>query len=104
MKRPLKWLGIRARLLIVYVAILLFGFGGLTLVAGGQISAGARQDYEQRLKSEVTLIAQALAGSVNNFAEGNLSESDLKAAFSAYDTQINGVLTLFPLQNNHDPD
>ena len=41
MKMPLKRLSIRTRLFVVYIAILLLGFGGMTLVAGQQVSARA---------------------------------------------------------------
>lgn len=95
MKLPLRRLSIRTRLFVVYVAILLLGFGGLTLVAGEQISAGARQDYEQRLKSEIALIAQAVARSA--------TDTDLQATLAEYETQVNGILTLIPL-NTRGPD
>src|SRR5690349_18464696 len=100
MKIRLKQVSIRTRLLVVYIAILLIGFAGLTLVAGQQISSGSREDYEQRLKGEVTLVAQAMARSVNNYVAGNLSEADLKAAFATYDDPINGSLTYYPLPSH----
>src|SRR5690349_18362568 len=104
MKIRLKQVSIRTRLLVVYIAILLVGFAGLTLVAGQQISSGSREDYEQRLKGEVTLVAQAVARSVNNYMAGDLSEADLKAAFATYDDPINGSLTYYPLSSSHTPD
>lgn len=104
MKMPLKQLSIRARLLVVYVGVLLLGFGGMLLIAGQQVSLGARQDYEQRLQSEVTLIAQALAGSLNDYANQPLSETDFSAMLSAYEAQINGTLTLIPLENTRPRD
>ncbi|MBI1255828.1 MAG: HAMP domain-containing protein [Chloroflexi bacterium] len=104
MKLPLQRLSIRTRLFVVYVAILLLGFGGLTLVAGQQISAGARQDFEERLKSEIALIAQAVARNVSVYAQNGLSETDLDIVFAEYETQINGTLTLIALGNPHPSD
>jgi signal transduction histidine kinase len=105
----LRRLSIRTRLFVVYVAILMLGFGVLALFAGRQIASGGREDYEQRLMSEVKLTAQAVADKIGAYTAGYLSEAELKAVFSSYETQINGVLTLivpqgrrFDVDGDHD--
>lgn len=95
----LKRFSIRTRLLVVYILILLFGFGGLTLIAGQQISAAARQDFEQRLKSEIALIAQGLSTSIHDYVDDRISEADLQSTFEDYVADTHGTLTLIPLQN-----
>lgn len=104
MKAPLKRLRIFARLFVVYVVILLLGFGGLALIAGEQISAGAREDYEVRLKGEVVLIAQALASSVDSYTQTGLSDADWQALVVNYETGIGGTLAFVPLDNFRDSD
>lgn len=95
----LKPFSIRTRLLLVYIVVLLVGFGGLTLIAGRQISSGAREDYEQRLKSEIALIAQGAAANIDKYMSGTISDDDLQSAFTEYEASISGTLTLITLQN-----
>jgi signal transduction histidine kinase len=84
-------MSIRARLLAVYLAIILIGFGGLALIAGRQISVGARVDFGGRLQNEVILVAQGLAAQINSEA---VDEDALDAALADYETRINATLTL----------
>src|SRR5664279_2360339 len=93
--RLLSTISIRTRLLVVYVTIVLVGFGGLALIAGEQISSGAQVDYGQRLQNEIVLVAQGVGPVVNNFVNGDVSQSDLDAAFKTYETQVNGTLKFF---------
>lgn len=90
--------GIRTRLLLVFVSILLLGFAGLTLVAGRQISGAAQADYVERLQNEMRLIAQGLSSTVDSYVEGNASDDELKQAFAPYESEVNGTLTLYPMQ------
>ncbi len=87
---------IRSRLLLAYVGIILVGFAGLTVLAGGQISSAARVDYAQRLQNEIRLIAQGVSGVVNS--SGAEDASLLEAIFAPYEEQVNGSLAFFPLR------
>lgn len=95
MRIALRNTKIRARLLVAYVGILLFGFAALTLVAGGQVSSAARQDFEQRLLNEIRLISQG----VNPYAVSIASESlledtlDLDRLIAEFEAQSSGSLT-----------
>lgn len=95
---PKSW-SIRTRLFIIYIGILLIGFGALTLIASRQISSGAREDYEQRLKSEIVLIAQGVAPTSDDYLNGTIDDDDLKTAFSQYEASTNGTLTFIQLSN-----
>ena len=94
MTRWLQRISIRTRLLLVYSLILLMGFGALAFVAGQQIATSARLDYTQRLRNEITLIAQGVAGDITSYARGETSQDDLNAAFAPYEDQVHGVLSL----------
>lgn len=87
---------IRARLLLAYVGIILVGFAALTVLAGGQISAGARVDYGGRLQNEIGLIARGLSDAVQAYTE-NDDETALEAAFAPYEAQVNGNLIFYPV-------
>ena len=90
---------IRTRLLVVYVGIILVGLSVLTILAGGQITAAVRADYEQRLQYEIRLIGQGLTQSIASYSNGDISESDLTAAFKDYETQSGGNLTLYSISD-----
>lgn len=92
----LPFRSIRTRLLIAFVSILLVGFGGLTLVAGNQISAGAVSDYQRSLQNEVQLIARG----IRPFIEGDNDDAALESALTQYEAQINGDLTLIHHESN----
>lgn len=87
-------MSIRARLLTVYLAIILTGFGGLALIAGRQISAGARADFGARLQNEAILIAQGLAAQLASQPRGAPDWDALDAALSDYAARVNAALTL----------
>jgi signal transduction histidine kinase len=95
----LNFTSIRTRLLVVYVGIILLGFSGLTVIAGGQITAGVRADYSQRLENEVRLIAQALTAPVTAYSNGDIDEDELNEALKDYETRVDGKLALFPLND-----
>lgn len=87
---------IRTRLLVVYVTLILLGFGGLALLAGGQVSSGAQVDYGQRLQNEIVLIAQGLAPAVNRYLNGQMDQAEFDAALQNYEAQVSGTLKLYP--------
>jgi signal transduction histidine kinase len=95
MKLMPKASSIRTRLLVAFVSIIVVGFAGLTVVAGGQISSAAQADYTQRLQNEISLIAQGVSTLVDNYVDGRTDRTQLDAALKTYESQVNGTLTLF---------
>lgn len=102
---------IRTRLLAAYVGIILLGFAGLTALAGGQINAAVRADYEQRLQNEVRLVAQALSTYlVTTPGAEKPDSSTITAVLEELETQVGGKLTLYAFnepdntRNSPDPD
>ncbi|MEO8609389.1 MAG: HAMP domain-containing sensor histidine kinase [Chloroflexota bacterium] len=96
MKLMPKASSIRTRLLVAFVSIIVVGFAGLTLVAGGQISSAAQADYTQRLQNEISLIAQGVSPLVDDYVDGRTTDRTLlDAALKTYESQANGTLTLF---------
>ena len=91
----LNAISIRKRLLVVYVTIILLGFGGLALVTGEQISSGAQVDYGQSLQNEIVLIAQGVGSVVESYVNGQIDQNQLNTALQKYETQVNGTLTLY---------
>ncbi len=87
---------IRVRLLVVYVGIILIGFSILTIIAGNQISAAVRADFDQRLQYSIRLIARGLSGSVEDWRDKRITAEQLAAAFKEYETQAGGKLVMFP--------
>lgn len=88
-------MSIRTRLLLVNIGLLAAAFIGTLLFAGSQITAGLRADYQQRLVSEIKLIAQGIAPTAAAFARDETTDADLAAAFAPYEAQIGGTLRLF---------
>jgi signal transduction histidine kinase len=89
---------IRTRLLIAYVIIIVIGFAGLTLVAGGQISTAAEADFFQRLQNEVILIAQGVTSSY--LPTSQLTREQLDAIVQGYGAQVTGNVNFIPLGPN----
>jgi signal transduction histidine kinase len=101
MSIPFRLTGIRARLLAAYLGILILGFGALTVVAGGQISSAARQDYEQRLVNEMRLIAQGLTSYLRD-ATLDSDPSALTELITGYESDVGGVLVLLSFDDSRD--
>jgi signal transduction histidine kinase len=100
MRRMLARLGatsIRIRLLVAYIGIILLGFSGLTVLAGGQITTAVRADYGQRLQNEIRLVAQGLVPSADAYNHGQIDENGLRAGYADYETQTGGKLTFYAL-------
>src|SRR5438067_3003878 len=72
MRRVLTSMSIRVRLLVAYIGIILLGFSGLTVLAGGQITTAVRADYGQRLQNEIRLVAQGLVPSADAYNHGQI--------------------------------
>lgn len=88
-------MSIRTRLLLVNLSLLVIAFVGMSLFAGSQITAGLRVDYEQRLMSEIKLIAQGIAPAAVTFARDEGDDQALAAAFAPYEAQMGGALRLY---------
>lgn len=88
-------MSIRTRLLLVNLGLLVVGFVGMSLFAGAQITTGLHVDYEQRLMSEIKLIAQGIAPAAATFARDESNEQALAAAFAPYEAQMGGALQLY---------
>lgn len=99
----LKITSIRTRLLLAYIVIILIGFAGLALIAGGQISSAAQVDFKQRLQNEISLIAQGLAPVLDNYVDGRTDNTGLNATFKEYEAQVNGTLKLYSATNQSGP-
>lgn len=99
--KKLATVSIRTRLLIAYIGIILIGFSGLTVIAGGQITAAVRAEYEQRMQDAIQLTAQGITPSLLAYANGQLTADDLAAVFKTYETQAGGQL-LFYTSGEHE--
>jgi signal transduction histidine kinase len=103
--KTLTTTSIRTRLLVAYVSIILIGFAGLTILAGGQINAAVRTDYNQRLQNEVRLVAQALS---TYLTTESTDSSTVTTALQTLSAQVSGELTLYkmgsPDNGNGKPD
>lgn len=86
---------IRTRMLAAYMGILLLGFGGLTVIAGGQISSAAEVDFAERLHNEITLISQGLTTFVTGYDNGDVPQDVLDARLKEYETQTDGALKVY---------
>lgn len=88
-------MSIRTRLLLANVGVLVVAFLGLFAVTGSQITSGLQLDFEQRLMSQIQLIAQAVQPTVSLFARDSADETALNQAFTPYEAQTGGRLNLF---------
>ena len=83
---------LRTRLIVAYTGLILLGFGMLTLLAGSQLSAAVRSDYEDRLVSETNLVAEGVRQYLSQNTSG-INQSVIDAALAAYQGQIEGQLS-----------
>lgn len=84
---------LRARLFVSYTGLILLGFGGLTLLAGSQVSTVARAEFEQSLMREVELIAHGVSDTLTNTTDSTIEEADVEAAIALYADQTEGELS-----------
>lgn len=88
-------MSIRVRLFIINIGLLGIAFIGMLLFAGSQITAGIRVDYQQRLLSEIELIARGIVPAAISFARDESDDQALDAAFAPYEAQMGGSLHLY---------
>ncbi|MBZ0292452.1 MAG: hypothetical protein K8L99_07765, partial [Anaerolineae bacterium] len=96
-------ISIRTRLLVAYIGVILIGFAAFALFAGGQISATAQADYEQRLQNEVRLVAQGISQLIPSDLDNESDTSELDQAVSDYESQVGGDITLFLMNSTYPP-
>ena len=91
----MNWLySLRTRLIVLYSGLILFGFGGLALLAGQQIETAAREDFEHRAESEASIVARALIEPVEHYLEGELQQDGVALVLENYARQTGSDLTL----------
>lgn len=91
----LSRISIRSRLLGVNLAIILTSFACVALIAGNQIAAAVRADFESNLRAAVQLIAQEVTPAVIAFSRDELDSAGLAKAFAPSEQQIGGALRVF---------
>src|SRR4051812_7147531 len=94
---------IQTRLLLAYIGIILIGFSGLTAIAGGQISAAVRSDYEQRLQHEIVLVAQGVGSALGAYGTDLLTDATIQGITKEFESQVGGKLTLYPMGPHPQP-
>jgi hypothetical protein len=82
-------MSIRTRLLLVNIGLLAITVLGLLLFAGSQITAGLQVDYEQRLLSEIRLIAQGIAPAAASYAQDTID--DQRFVCTSRDARLNNM-------------
>ena len=93
----LNKLSIRARLLLATVGILVIGFAVLTFVAGSQIAAAARADYENQLLNTIKLVVRGVSPYVSaRFDTENLS-TEVEQIITEFEEEIGGTITFVAL-------
>ena len=85
---------LRTRLIVTYVSLILLGFGGLALLAGNQISAGAVEDFERSLETQAALVARNLHEPLEHFTEGEGSYSSVQTAVTSLASDFDLQITL----------
>ena len=78
---------LRTRLLLAYAGLILVGFGGLAVFAGGQISSTTVEDFRNRLLDQARLLARALREPVGHLGEGESSLASVVALLDNYEVQ-----------------
>jgi signal transduction histidine kinase len=94
---------LRFRLIAAYAGLIVLGFGGLALLAGRQISAAARHDFERRLASEVILIARGLTETARAQADDELTEDMLSEVLDSLSARPDTRFRLILFSPGRDP-
>lgn len=100
MKRPFipPWLNVkvslRARLLLAYVGLILVGFSALAVLAGGQISSGTVEDFNNQMVEQARLLARALKDPVEHWLEGEGDAAAAQSLLQTYAEQSGATVTL----------
>ena len=85
---------LRTRFVITFSSLIVLGFAGLFLIAGQQISQGATEDFERDLEQQASLVARGLREDLENFHEGELSQTSLENTVGDYAGRTNTRITL----------
>ena len=85
---------LRTRLILAYAGLIALGFAGLALLAGGQISSSAIQDYQGNLVTQAELVARGLSEVMEKFMEREISQSDITQVVDGYAGQLGVRVTL----------
>ncbi len=91
---------LRGQLLIAFVSLIVLGFGGLTLFAGRQLSAGALEDFESRLQIEALLVAAALHEPVEEFLKQEVGDDEVAVVVAQLANETNTRITLLHLDGS----
>ncbi|GAB5490561.1 MAG: hypothetical protein Phog2KO_07760 [Phototrophicaceae bacterium] len=81
--------GIRSRLFLAYLSIILLGFGALTLFIGQQISSSARSDYESQLLNTGRLVAQGIRPFITDEDTSESISDELSQLIADYEADTN---------------
>ena len=87
---------LRTRLLLAYTGLIVLGFAGLTLFAGGQISNAARTDFERQLTGTITLIAGNLSRQLEGIEHRHDRQNIINRTVNGFRDQINGQIVFQP--------
>lgn len=87
-------MSLRLRMLLAFLALIVLGFGALTLFAGNQLSSSTLKDFEDQLSNQARLIARGLREGVEHTLEGEESATALAAQVQSYADQVGGEVTL----------
>lgn len=90
-------LNIRARLVLASVGILIIGFGILTYVAGSQIAAATRADYEARMVDTIQLVSRGVSPYISRDFDVNNPSEDLLTSVQSYENDLNGEISIFDI-------
>ncbi len=91
----MKWYqSLRARMILAYAGLIVIGFLMLVLLAGGQISRSAAEEYHAGLAAQTSIIARGLIEPLEHYAEGELSQAALLELVKGYGDQLGARLTL----------
>lgn len=87
-------LGLRARLVLTYLLLVVLGVGTLVLRLGGQLQYNLEEEAEHELEVEAFLIASALRESANDLVKGKLASQDLTPILIGYVANAEGRVTV----------
>ena len=87
----------RSRLLLTYIGLIVLGFGGLTWLAGQQLSRGTFEDFTNNLKAETRLLASAIEEPVEEFFEQEISEQGFIRDITQFTNETNSDLSILSL-------
>lgn len=92
----MNWIfSLRTRLIVLYVGLLVIGFGALAYWAGQQISTASQEDFERRTQSEIALVADGLTDVVEEYLDDDkVSRNDVNILLQTYAKQTTGDIYL----------